>query len=410
MENGIPNGDDQLPDQLFTESPMESTTVDDETLKPLELNLVEAVEEELQEKTTPDNVQEVGEEENVNDEEEEEDEEKLPLSINVELQLNNLNPNQEDQNGLPVADADERPTEQEEDEGEEGEQEEEENYQPQTTTTDVNSNPLIIPEDELKSVDDQSNQDDISQEKDSDNPCSKVTTESSSSSSPFTAPMPLPSDPIARANLMRLEGNKMKEHVKKAIKAVSEYNKLINQERKDERRFSLDLQTYTFHYPIGLGIENKMLQRNVEAGRCGRSTKYPVAVLPGHYQDWYRQYTSDELKYMPVNTVMYGPVISDPDMLPPVLSRFEEDSFSDSDVESELSSDHSCCCDENRCKKLKLDHQNGAEATKATRKCDCNVESSSSSSEEEEEDDDKPPPLPILMKAYTDSNGGMCYS
>ena len=409
MENGIPNGDLQLPINLLLadtavetsvesllETSMETTAMVNETLMPLDLELV-AEEEDSQEKKTP--VDQVKEQE-VEEEEEEEEEEigddqdgeeqSVPVSADVHLRSEDLNSNEQnlpDQEILTPDEVERQPTD-------------DDRLPPLTDT-----NTLITIEDELKLADDQSNQEDSQDLKDnSDNLCSKVTSESSSSSSPFTAPMPLPSDPIARANLMRLEGNKMKEHVKKAIKSVSDYNKQINQERKDERRFSLDLQTYTFHYPIGLGLENKMLQRNVESGRCRRTGKYPVAVLPGHYQDWYRKYTSDELKYMPVNTVMYGPVISDPDMLPPVLSRFEEDSFSDSDAESELSSDHSCCCDENRCKKLKLD-QNGTQGT--TNKCDCNANSSSSSSDEE--DDDKPPPLPILMKAY-DSNEGMCYS
>jgi len=32
---------------------------------------------------------------------------------------------------------------------------------------------------------------------------------------------------------------------------------------------------------------------------------YPLALLPGQYQDAYRKYHSDELKYMPINTALY---------------------------------------------------------------------------------------------------------
>jgi hypothetical protein len=32
---------------------------------------------------------------------------------------------------------------------------------------------------------------------------------------------------------------------------------------------------------------------------------YPLALLPGQYQDSYIKYQSDELKYMPINTALY---------------------------------------------------------------------------------------------------------
>jgi hypothetical protein len=49
-------------------------------------------------------------------------------------------------------------------------------------------------------------------------------------------------------------------------------------------------------------------------GRCKRLPKeatkvgaYPVAVIPGQYQDYYKKYSSNELKYFPLNSAIYGP-------------------------------------------------------------------------------------------------------
>lgn len=196
---------------------------------------------------------------------------------------------------------------------------------------------------------------------------------------------------------------RMKDYMRRAVKATSQYNKMINQERKDERRICLDLQTYTLHYPLGLGAENRMLKRNVENGRCSEKGKYPIAVLPGHFQDQYRKYTSQELKYFPINTVIYGPVITDTDKLPPILTRIEEDSFTESDSESSTSTEHSCCCDEKSCKKLKL--ENGCAARL---ECDCmlrdveseSVSSSAPPSENELEEDDEQPPKLINLSVH----------
>ena len=214
----------------------------------------------------------------------------------------------------------------------------------------------------------------------------------------------------------KYETIRMKDYMRRAVKATSQYNKMINQERKDERRICLDLQTYTLHYPLGLGAENRMLKRNVESGRCKEKGKYPIAVLPGHYQDHYRQYTSQELKYFPLNTVIYGPVITDTDKLPPILTRIEEDSFSESDSDSSTSTEHSCCCDEKSCKKLKLENGCAME-----RECDClasgqvddDDESSTASSpvvseNEAEEEDEQPPKLINLSVHFQHRENAFC--
>ena len=92
--------------------------------------------------------------------------------------------------------------------------------------------------------------------------------------------------------------NKMLELVKKAMQSAAEYNAHLNQERREERRSCMDLQTFTIHYPV----KPNKVKKNTKPG------KYPVALLPGQFQDYYKEYTSEELKYLPINTVLYGPL------------------------------------------------------------------------------------------------------
>lgn len=198
-----------------------------------------------------------------------------------------------------------------------------------------------------------------------------------------------------------IEKSKMGDFIRKAIKSATEYNQQINQERKDERMVCMDLQTYTLHYPIGLGKENKQLIKNTQAGRAKtRKGRYPIATIPGQYQDWYVKYTSQELKYFPINTVLYGPVVTDPSKLPPLLTSAEEGSPSDSDdSDSALSDDAaSCCSSKDGQEKPTISVETpSAQRTRRSKTPGAPSDSSSSSSSSES-DTDGPPPLPVLMK------------
>lgn len=96
-----------------------------------------------------------------------------------------------------------------------------------------------------------------------------------------------------------IEKCKMADFVRKAVASTAEYNKHLNEERREERRSCFDLQTFTIQYPL------KKIQK-VEVMPANRR-RYPVALIPGQYQDHYRVYTPQELKYLPINTVLYGP-------------------------------------------------------------------------------------------------------
>ena len=142
------------------------------------------------------------------------------------------------------------------------------------------------------------------------------------------------------------------------MKSVSEYNRQLNQERKEDRRVCMDLQTYTVQYPVGLGKDNKGLRRWTKRRRrissiwrSGR--RYPVALLPTQYQDWFLRYSAQELKYFPLNTVIHEPIIGDFDKLPSLL-QVSNTNNSDSDVEcsdvlSDLDDDSTCSCGEEHC-------------------------------------------------------------
>lgn len=195
-----------------------------------------------------------------------------------------------------------------------------------------------------------------------------------------------------------MDKNKMGEFVKKAMHSVSEYNQTINQERREERMACMDLQTYTTHYPIGLGKENKQLVRNTRSGRV-RSfdprMRHPVSLVPGQYQDWYVRFTAEELKYLPLDTVLYGPVVTDPSKLPPILSSQEEDS-DDSASDSDSGSDS---CSGSRASDCDSDDEDGEEGE------DGDNDDDEDNDEDEEEGEDSsdgeiggPPPVPLLMR------------
>lgn len=124
--------------------------------------------------------------------------------------------------------------------------------------------------------------------------------------------------------------------MRKAIESASEYNLFINNQRRIERPVYMDSQTDTINYPVGLGRENKTLTHTNNIGR------FPVAVMPYQYQDWYVEYTPEELKYLPVDTVLKAPIVT-LDKLPPVLTTPNVSDFEDDDCASTSDGCSSCC-------------------------------------------------------------------
>ncbi|KZC06126.1 PHD finger protein 10 [Dufourea novaeangliae] len=110
-----------------------------------------------------------------------------------------------------------------------------------------------------------------------------------------------------------------------AVQSALSWNITLNKDRRENRKCSLDLQTFTIHVP--------KKQQKVETER--KIGHYPVALIPGQYTDYYREYTPAELRYYPLNTVLYGP-------MRPNERKFDTQSEgSQSDSDSDSSSDDS---------------------------------------------------------------------
>ncbi|OWF47440.1 PHD finger protein 10 [Mizuhopecten yessoensis] len=97
----------------------------------------------------------------------------------------------------------------------------------------------------------------------------------------------------------KLEKSKMTEYIQKAMKSASEWNTSFLRERKEERRAYFDLQTFNVHYPAG---RFKVLPTELTS-----PTPYPVTLIPGQYQDYYKSHSTEELKYLPLNTALFNP-------------------------------------------------------------------------------------------------------
>lgn len=110
-----------------------------------------------------------------------------------------------------------------------------------------------------------------------------------------------------------------------AVQSALSWNINFNKARKESRKYSLDLQSFTIHQP--------KKQQKVDPER--KASNYPVALIPGQYTDYYREYTPAELRYYPLNTVLYGP-------MRPNERKFDSQSEgSQSDSDSDSSSDDS---------------------------------------------------------------------
>ncbi|XP_033220328.1 uncharacterized protein LOC117174965 isoform X2 [Belonocnema kinseyi] len=110
-----------------------------------------------------------------------------------------------------------------------------------------------------------------------------------------------------------------------AVQSALSWNINLNKSRMDTRKSSLDLQTFTIHMP--------KKEQTIEVER--NISNYPVALIPGQYTDYYREYTPSELRYYPLNTVLYGP-------MKPNERKFDSQSeCSQSDSDSDSSSDDS---------------------------------------------------------------------
>lgn len=100
-----------------------------------------------------------------------------------------------------------------------------------------------------------------------------------------------------------IDKSKLQEYGRQAAEEAALWNAALNREKREERRFSFDLQTFTLQHPTARG--KKLPPRYTKVGH------YPVSVLPGQYTDHCRTYSSDELLKLPLNSVCNGPLPGD---------------------------------------------------------------------------------------------------
>lgn len=125
-----------------------------------------------------------------------------------------------------------------------------------------------------------------------------------------------------------------------AIQSAASWNQSFNKSRLEQRRCALDLQTWTIQFPRSR--IQKMTRPTPKLGT------YPVAVIPGQFCDYYKSYTPQELRYFPLNTVLYGPMKPNErhHMGGSDGSQSESEESSSSDDSSDSSSDGEATCEE----------------------------------------------------------------
>lgn len=96
-----------------------------------------------------------------------------------------------------------------------------------------------------------------------------------------------------------LETRKVANYIKRALKDVAEFNAQLAQQRREERCSYFDMQTQIIHVPL-----NKTARLPKQ---CTKPSLYPVALLPGQFQEYFKGYNSEELKNFPLGTVMEMP-------------------------------------------------------------------------------------------------------
>lgn len=120
---------------------------------------------------------------------------------------------------------------------------------------------------------------------------------------------------MQQQNTQKVEASKVPEYIKKAAKKAAEFNSNLNRERMEERRAYFDLQTHVIQVPQG--------KYKVLPTERTKVSSYPVALIPGQFQEYYKRYSPDELRYLPLNTALYEPPLD------PELPALESDGDSD---------------------------------------------------------------------------------
>lgn len=88
---------------------------------------------------------------------------------------------------------------------------------------------------------------------------------------------------FAALSLYSKQSDKAKADLREqAVECAATWNAHLNRERREERKCSMDLQSFIIHYP--LSKRESMKQPAASSGN------YPVAVLPGQFCDYYKRF------------------------------------------------------------------------------------------------------------------------
>uniref|UniRef100_A0A0K0DFZ8 Bromo domain-containing protein n=1 Tax=Angiostrongylus cantonensis TaxID=6313 RepID=A0A0K0DFZ8_ANGCA len=122
------------------------------------------------------------------------------------------------------------------------------------------------------------------------------------------------------------DSKKLADLREKAMKSAADFNKDLQMTKKLERQHYWDIQT-----SIIQSATNKW--RKLPA-KYTKPDPYPVALIHGQYQNYYRRFTSKELRRLPLGSVLDGehlfPVHRDPS--PPPINVSEKDMQSETRV------------------------------------------------------------------------------
>ncbi|CAG9858426.1 unnamed protein product [Phyllotreta striolata] len=112
-----------------------------------------------------------------------------------------------------------------------------------------------------------------------------------------------------------------------AVQSAAQWNARFNKERREQRKACMDLQNFTVHYPKGKKSPHAI---NTNPGI------YPVALVPGQFAEFYKEFSPTELNNLPINTMCYDEIRFIP-------RDDSEESGSESESDSSTSSGSSTC-------------------------------------------------------------------
>uniref|UniRef100_A0A8R1DHB4 PHD finger protein 10 n=2 Tax=Caenorhabditis japonica TaxID=281687 RepID=A0A8R1DHB4_CAEJA len=127
---------------------------------------------------------------------------------------------------------------------------------------------------------------------------------------------------LAKAKEMEAIKNdsvKLAELRRKAVKSAVDFNKDLQNSRRNERRHYWDIQTNI--------IQSRRNVWKVLKPEATRPGPYPVALIPGQFQEYYKKFSHEELLRLPLGTVMDTSHLFPParEPSPPPLSIAEQD-------------------------------------------------------------------------------------